>query len=46
MGSWLNPDSSPAFVSPPVLSGFILREEIEGKGDVLTSCCPHLPAVL
>lgn len=32
------------FVSPLVLSGFVLREEIEGKGHVLTSCncCPLL----
>lgn len=32
------------FVSPLVLSGFVLREEIEGKGHVLMSynCCPLL----
>lgn len=45
MRSWQNSDSSPA-LSPPVLSGFILREEIEGKDDVLMSCCPGHPALL
>lgn len=32
------------FLSPLVLSGFILREEIEGKGHMLMSCncCPLL----